>query len=229
MENRCEHCIIRQFNTLKALSSEELKKISNSKVTKKIKKGEVIFEEGEKLNGVFCVRNGVSKLSKLSANGKDQIVKIAGKGEVLGQRSVITEETTNLRATALADMDVCYIPKTHITDSLTNNVAFTKAVLVHMANDLKQADDFIVNISQKSVKQRIAEAILYLEKHFGTDKEGFLSMVLSRNDIANVVGSAPEACIRTIASFKKEGIIDTLGKRIKILDKTKLQAIAENF
>jgi len=63
--SRCENCIIRQLNSLKALNKEELKKISDSKVTKSVKKGEAIFEEGEKLNGVFCVRDGVSKLSSL--------------------------------------------------------------------------------------------------------------------------------------------------------------------
>ena len=117
-EMRCENCIVRQLNSLKALTRDELKTISDSKVTKSIKKGDAIFQEGERLNGVFCVRNGVSKLSKMSDNGKDTIVKIATKGEVLGQRSVITEEKTNLSAVALNDMQVCYIPKKHLSDSL---------------------------------------------------------------------------------------------------------------
>ncbi|MBQ0768585.1 MAG: cyclic nucleotide-binding domain-containing protein, partial [Bizionia sp.] len=72
-ENRCENCIVRQLNSLKALKKEELKRISDSKTLKIIKKGEAIFSEGEKLHGVFCIRNGVSKLSKMSDNGKDQI------------------------------------------------------------------------------------------------------------------------------------------------------------
>ena len=80
MSTRCENCIIRQFNSLRAMTKDELKRVSDSKTTKTLKKGESIFEEGEKLNGVFCVRDGVSKLSKLSSNGKDQIVKLASKG-----------------------------------------------------------------------------------------------------------------------------------------------------
>ncbi|NNG11433.1 MAG: cyclic nucleotide-binding domain-containing protein, partial [Arenibacter sp.] len=108
---RCENCIIRQFNSLRAMSKAELKKVSDTKITKIVKKGEAIFSEGEKLNGVFCVRDGVSKLSKLSPNGKDQIVKLATQGAVLGQRSVIAEETSNLSAVAVKDMEVCFIPK----------------------------------------------------------------------------------------------------------------------
>lgn len=228
-EGRCENCIIRQLNALKALSKEELKKISDSKVTKSVKKGDALFEEGEKLNGVFCVRNGVSKLSKMSDNGKDQIVKIATKGEVLGQRSVITEESTNLSAVALNDMEVCYIPKNHLTDNISNNVEFTKAILVHMANDLKFADNVIVNMAQKTVRQRIAEALRYLDKNFGVDQDGYIAMTLTREDIANVVGTAKEACIRTLTSFKKEGWITTDGKRIKIEDDKALYRLIEGL
>lgn len=131
------------------MSKEELKQVSDTKTTKIIKKGESLFEEGDKLNGVYCVRNGVSKLSKLSANGKDQIVKLASKGEVLGQRSVISQEITNLSAVAVNDMEVCFIPKDSITNTLQKNPNFTLEVLRHMAHDLKEADDVIVNISQK--------------------------------------------------------------------------------
>lgn len=228
-EGRCENCIIRQFNALKALNKEQLKKISDSKVTKSVKKGESIFTEGEKLNGVFCVRNGVSKLSKMSDNGKDTIVKIATKGEVLGQRSVITEEKTNLSAVALNDMEVCFIPKTHISDSIDENPMFTKAILKHMANDLKFADNVIVNMAQKTVKQRVAEVLLYLEKNFGKDDEGYITMTLTREDIANVVGTAKEACIRTLTILKKEGWITTDGKRIRIEDEKALYRLVEGF
>ena len=227
--SRCENCIIRQFNSLRAMGKEELKKVSDSKVVKTVKKGESIFEEGDKLNGVFCVREGVSKLSKLSSNGKDQIVKLASKGEVMGQRSVISEESSNLSAVAVNDMQLCFIPKEVIVDSLHKNPDFTLEVLRHMANDLRQADDVIVNISQKTVKQRIAEAFLYLKNNYGEDKEGFLLLTLSREDIANVVGTATESCIRIISEFKKKGLLKSSGKRLGIIDEKKLRDLAEGF
>ncbi len=211
------------------MSKEELKRVSDSKITKSIKKGQSIFEEGEKLNGVFCVREGVSKLSKLSANGKDQIVKLASKGEVMGQRSVIAEESSNLSAVAVSDMEVCFIPKEGIVDTLHNNPNFTVEVLRHMAHDLREADDVIVNMSQKSVKQRVAEAFLYLGENFGEDSEGFLSVTLSREDIANVVGTATESCIRIISEFKKKGYIKTSGKKIGVANEKKLRDLVEGF
>lgn len=229
MESRCENCIVRQFNSLRAMSKDELKQVSDSKTTKKVKKGESLFEEGEKLNGVFCVRDGVSKLSKLSANGKDQIVKLATKGEVLGQRSVIAEECTNLSAIAVSDMEVCFIPKESINNTLQKNPNFTLEVLRHMAHDLKEADDVIVNMSQKTVKQRIAEAFLYLKNNFGEDEEGFLALTLSREDISNVVGTATESAIRIISEFKKKGLIHTSGKKVGIKNERKLVELVEGF
>ena len=228
-ESRCENCIIRQFNSLRAMSKEELKEVSDSKTTKKIKKGDPLFEEGDKLRGVYCVRTGVSKLSKLSANGKDQIVKLASKGEVMGQRSVIAEESANLSAVAVNDMEVCFIPKEAIINTLHKNPDFTYEVLRHMAHDLREADDVIVNMSQKTVKQRIAEAFLYLKTNYGEDKDGFLSLTLSREDIANVVGTATESCIRIISEFKKKGLLKSSGKRLGIADEKKLKDLAEGF
>ncbi len=229
MENRCENCIVRKFNALRAMSKDELKAVSDSKVSRKIKKGELIFDEGEKLGGIYCVRDGVSKLSKLSSNGKDQIVKLASKGEVLGQRSVVAEESSNLSATAVNDMEVCFVPKEAIINTLHKNPDFTYEVLRHMAHDLREADDVIVNMSQKTVKQRIAEALLYMKNRFGEDADGFLILVLSREDIANVVGTATESCIRILSEFRKEGLIRTSGKKMAIADIRKLQDLVDGF
>ncbi|HZJ21627.1 MAG TPA: Crp/Fnr family transcriptional regulator [Pricia sp.] len=229
IQTRCENCIVRQFNSLRAMSKEELKKVSDSKTTKTVRKGETIFEEGEKLNGVFCVRSGVSKLSKLSENGKNQIVKLATKGEVIGQRSVIAEEISNLSAKALDDMEVCFIPKESIVDTLNTNPNFAIEVLRHMAHDLKEADDVIVNMGQKTVKQRVAQAFLYLKNNFGEDTDGFLALTLSREDIANVVGTATESCIRIISEFKKTGLLKTFGKKVAIANEKRLQEVVDGF
>jgi len=204
------------------MSKEDLKRVSDSKISRKVKKGEALFEEGDKLNGVYCVRDGVSKLSKLSSNGKDQIVKLATKGEVIGQRSVIVEEHSNLTATAVNDMEVCFIPKETISHSLNTNPNFTVEVLRHMAHDLKEADDVIVNMSQKTVKQRTAEAFLYFKNNFGEDDEGYLALTLSREDIANVIGTATESCIRIISEFKKKGYLKTSGKKIGVANEREL-------
>ena len=214
--SKCEQCIIRQFNSLKSLTKDELIRISGCKTTQIIKKGDVIFDEGDKLNGVYCIKDGICKLSKLSANGKDQIVKLVVKGELLGQRSLISDERANLQATALNDMEVCFIPKEEIVNDLKKNPAFTFDVLQQMAHDLKDADDIIVNMAQKSVRQRMAEVLVNIHKSFGTNPDGTLSVLLSREDFASLVGTATESAIRVLSQFKKEGLISAVGKHIKI-------------
>ncbi|NNG10425.1 MAG: Crp/Fnr family transcriptional regulator, partial [Arenibacter sp.] len=111
--------------------------------------------------------------------------------------------------------------------TLNSNPDFAVEVLRHMAHDLKEADDVIVNMSQKTVKQRVAEAFIYLRDNFGEDKEGYLSLTLSREDIANVVGTATESAIRVISDFKKLGLIKTSGKMIGIYDEKRLLEMAK--
>lgn len=87
-----------------------------------------------------------------------------------------------------------------------------------MAEDLKEADDIIVNMAQKSVRQRLAEALVNIKENFGTNPDGTLSVLLSREDFASIVGTATESAIRVLSQFKKEKLISSVGKYIKIED-----------
>jgi CRP-like cAMP-binding protein len=225
--SKCEQCIVREFSSLKALNKNELVKMANCKTSKLVKKGELIFEEGETINGVFCVRDGVCKMTKLSPNGKDQIVKLAKKGELLGQRSLISDEPANLSAVALEDMEVCFIPKSEILGFFNENNQFSMNVMKTICGDLKDADDLMVNMAQKTVKERLAYTLLYLENTFGINDDKTLKLQLSREEIASIIGTATESCIRLLSEFKKLGLIELIGKKISITDKNKLKKMAE--
>ncbi|RXR31857.1 Crp/Fnr family transcriptional regulator [Flavobacterium piscinae] len=225
--SKCEQCIVREFSSLKALNKEELLKMANCKTSYTIKKGEPIFEEGESVNGIYCVKDGVCKLSKLSANGKDQIVKLVKPGELLGQRSMISDEPTNLSAVALEDMEVCFIPKSEILGFFNNNNQFSMNVMKTICGDLKESDDHMVSMAQKTVKERLAETLLYLEDTFGKNEDGSLHIQLSREELAGMIGTATESCIRLLSEFAKNGLVNLNGKKISILDKNKLKRMAE--
>ena len=201
--SKCEQCIIRQFNSLKHLSREELIRMSNCKTSRIIKKGEPIFDEGERLKGVFCIKDGVCKVSKMSENGRNQIISLVTKGDLLGERSLISDEASNLKAVALNDMEVCFIPKEEIMKDLSKNPTFSMSVLKDMANTLKQADNVIVDMAQKTVKQRLAETLLKLQDKFGSNSENTINVHLSREDIANIIGTATESAIRLLSDLKK--------------------------
>ena len=220
--SKCEQCIVRQFNSLKALTKEELMRVSACKTTQIVKKGDNIFEEGDSLNGIYCIRDGVCKLTKLSENGKDQVVKLALKGGMIGQRSLVSGEPSNLTATAVNDMQVCFVPKSEIIQDLQKNPNFSMDVLKNMAKDLKNSDDQLVDMAQKTVKQRLANTLVYIHQKFGSDENGFLVLTLSREDYASIVGTVTESAIRILSQFKKQGLISTKGKQIKIEDETGL-------
>lgn len=221
--SKCEQCIVREFSALKALNKDELIRIAGCKTSYTVKKGETIFDEGDSLNGIYCIKDGVCKLSKLSDNGKDQIVKLVKKGELLGQRSLISEETTNLSAVAIEDMQVCYIPKQEILQFFNENNQFSLNMMKSVCGDLKDADDNMVNLAQKTVKQRLAETLLKLETDFGIHEDGSLKIQLSREEIAGMIGTATESCIRLLSEFNKEGWITLQGKKITITNKKALQ------
>jgi len=201
--------------------------MAECKTSYTIKKGEPIFEEGEITKGVFCIKQGVCKMSKLSANGKDQIVKLVKPGELLGQRSMISDEPANLSAVALEDMEVCFIPKTEIMGFFNNNNQFSMNVMRTICGDLKEADDHMVGMAQKTVKERLAETLIYLEDAFGKNEDGSLHIQLSREELAGMIGTATESCIRLLSEFNKNGWIELTGKKISIIEKNKLKRMAE--
>ena len=225
--SKCEQCIVREFSSLKALKKDELLRIADCKTSFTIKKGELIFAEGDNVNGIFCIKDGVCKLSKLSPNGKDQIIKLVTKGELLGQRSMISDEPVNLSAVALEDMEVCFIPKTDVMGFFDKNNQFSMNVMKNICGDLKDADDHTVSMAQKTVKSRLAETLLYLETTFGKNADNSLHIQLSREELAGMIGTATESCIRLLSDFKKLGLIELQGKKIILKDSSKLKKLAE--
>jgi CRP-like cAMP-binding protein len=201
--------------------------MAECKTSYTIKKGEPIFEEGDMTNGIFCVKDGVCKMTKLSANGKDQIVKLVKAGELLGQRSMISEEPANLSAVALEDMEVCFVPKSEILNFFNHNNQFSMNVMKTICGDLKEADDHMVSMAQKSVKERLAETLIYLEETFGNNEDGSLRIQLSREELAGMIGTATESCIRLLSEFNKNGLVDLSGKKITIKNKSLLKKISE--
>lgn len=226
---KCEQCIVRQLNSLKTLTKEELGQLTSSKADQTVKKGEYIFEEGEHINGVYCIKSGVCKLVKLSANGKDQIVKLNTRGDLLGQRSTLSNEPTNLSAVAITDMEVCFIPEAEIIRAIGQNTSFTIDMFKVLGHSIKESDDLLVNMSQKSMRERLAATLIMLEEEFGHEKDGNLSLVLTREEFAGIVGTATESVIRLLSQFNKEKLIKIEGRHIALIDIDKLKRISEGI
>src|SRR5690606_36469877 len=221
--SKCEECVVRELSALKALTHDELSRITNRKVSFKVKKGENLFEEGQTLNGVFCIKSGICRISKLSDNGKNHIVKLITTGDILGERSLINEESVNLNATALEDMEVRFNPKSEIFGLFSSNTNFSLNVLKNVCVNLKESDNDLVNMAQKNVKERLAKTLIYLKDKYGINEDKTLKIQLSREELSGIVGTALETCIRLLSEFKKEGLIDLIGKKISIENEKELR------
>jgi CRP-like cAMP-binding protein len=221
--SKCEQCIVRELSALKALNKQELLRIADCKTSYTVRKGDNLFEEGSSMHGIFCIKDGVCKVSKLSDNGKSHIVKLVSQGEILGERSLINEEPYNLTATALEDMQVCFVPKSEIMNFFKTNPDFSMNVLRGVCENLREADNDLVNMAQKSVKERMARTLIYLQDKFGKNPDGTLRIQLSREELSGIVGTATESCIRLLSELKKEGFIDLIGKKISIKNEKDLR------
>lgn len=225
----CEHCFIKNENEFSSLIFEELENFSRSKTTLNIKKGENIVTEGHVMNGIYCLRSGKCKMSKLNTNGKSQIIKFINQGDIIGQRSVLSEEPAGLTITALEDMQVCFIPKSKVMQSIRENPAFSLRLMKNISHQLNEANTSISMMAQKSVKERLADILIQLYTIFGTDSEGYIDVKLTREEIANAIGTATESAIRLLSNYKNEGLIDLKGRKIKIINVDGLKYAAEGY
>jgi len=203
--------------------------MSEEKDVMTFKKGDVIFEEGNTLNGVYCVKHGICKLSKLNPNGKEQIVRFIKGGDMLGYRSVLSEEPVTLTVTALKDMEACYIPKKEILDAIKENPKFSLDMMKTVCHDLRDANMSLSNMAQKNVRERLADTLIFLKETFGEDEDGNLDIVLTREEISSVIGTATESAIRLLSEFKKKGFISLDGKKVKVLDEVGLMRLSQGF
>ncbi len=185
-------------------------------------KNAILFSEFEKLKGIYCIRNGICKVSKMSAEGRDQIIEILVKGTLLGFRSILNNESTFLRAEAVSDLEVCFVPKEIFLKTLKNKPKFAFELLQIISNYIKQTDEKIFDMGQKNLEQRAAKLVLSMQDFFELDEQSYINVPLRREDMANFIGVATESFIRKLGEFQKKGWIKTKGKKIKILNRQRL-------
>ncbi len=221
--------MIRELNSFNSLTRDELVSLDEKRTIIHVKRGQPLFVEGTVLNGIYCLQSGECKVSKLTPNGKDQIVRFIKEGEIVGHKSILSGTSAKLSVTALEDMDVCFIPKQELLDLFAKNKEFSLELTRSLCQSLDKANLTVATMAQKNVRERLAEFLLYFERMFGVDEKGFIAVKLTREEIANAIGTATESAIRLLSEFKHDGFILLHGKQIKLLDKPKLIHISDGF
>jgi CRP-like cAMP-binding protein len=225
----CKNCDAKAVSFLSYCTPEELEMVSAAKSCSHYKKGQSIFHEDHIPQGIYCLNKGAIKLTRSNKDGKEQIIRFAREGEFLGYRALIADEPLVATATCIEDTICCFVPKAVFLSLLEKNVQINKHMLKSLCHDLGIADERIQSLAQKSVRERLAETLLFLHKTFQNETdtdENLISVSLPREDIANIVGTATETVIRLLSEFKADKLIDMEGKRIRILHKAALEKIS---
>jgi CRP-like cAMP-binding protein len=210
----------------KHLSEEELDLLPLDSGPDRYKRGSVVYEEGGRINGFYVVCRGVIKIYKTGFDGKDQIIRFAKPGDVMGFRSTITGELACTTTKTIEDADITYIPGEMVKSLVKTNGEFAMDLLQIACMELGEANDYITDIAQKTVRERLAEVLIQLKWTFDLDRDKFLNISLTREELASIVGTATESVIRLLSEFKQDKLIELHGRRIRLLEEAKLIKIS---
>ncbi len=178
------------------------------------------------MKGFYWVQKGILKIYKTGFDGKEQIIKFAQPGDIVGYRSVISNELACTSVEVLEEATLSLVSAKILLELVKTNGDFAVEMLKLTCKELDEANDYLTDVAQKTVKERLAEIIIHLDESFGRNTEGILNISLTREELSNIVGTATESIIRLLADFRDRGLIELKGRKIKILDTPGLKIIA---
>jgi len=187
------------------------------------------MHEGARATGVYRIHNGKTKLYRMGTEGREQIIRFAQGGDLIGYRSVLSGEPLSAFIEALTDTHACFIPKSLFFEFIHTNRKFSLEMMRLACHELGEAGKLITNLAQKSVRERVAEVLMILKNTFGETEEGYSDISLTREEIASMVGTVTETAIRILSGFRESGLIVLSGRKIRIVEPRELLRIAQIF
>ena len=207
------------------LNEEQREFLANHFTLQNYKKNEVIHCEGETPKYLMCLLNGKVKIYKDGVGGRSQIIRMIKPVEYFGYRAYFAKEDYVTAAAAFEPSLICLIPMSAITTLVAQNNDLALFFIKQLSIDLGIAD---VNLTQKHIRGRLAESLLFLKESYGLEEDGStLSIYLSREDLANLSNMTTSNAIRTLSQFSTERLITIDGRKIKIIDEEKLKKISK--
>jgi CRP-like cAMP-binding protein len=200
----CGRCAPETGSIFKHLLPEEVDLINFEKKFRRYKRGEILYNEGNRISGFYCIHSGIIKVFKTGFDGKEQIIRFAKPGDIIAYRSVLSNEVACTSAKVIEDCKVCFIPAEILISFVKTNPDFAHELLKLACHELGEANSFITDIAQKTVRERLAEVLLLLLNDFGLDNQNYLQISLTREELANIVGTATESVIRLLSEFKTD-------------------------
>jgi CRP/FNR family transcriptional regulator, polysaccharide utilization system transcription regulator len=227
-ELNCDNCIDNPKSVFHVLTLNEKELLRRNHLCAFYKKGKVIFKEGDKPTGLICLSEGKVKVFKEGVGGREQIVRMANPIGFIGYRALFAEEHHTATAVAIEDSIVCIIDKESLYKIMRNNPDLSLSIIKSFATELGFSINRTVTLTQKHIRGRLAESLIFLKDTYGyEDDEKTIKIYLSREDVANLSSMTTSNAIRTLSNFAQEEVIAIDGRKIKILNLTKLERISE--
>ena len=214
------------FQLFKKLTEDEFTRLNYDKTCSVFKKGTIVYREGNRLTGFYCVTKGIVKLFKTGVDGKEQILRFSKPGDIIAYRSLLSQELACTTAKVIEEAVLCHIPYQTLLYLIQSNWQFSHHMLQIICRELREANDYITDIAQKTVRERLAEVLLLLKDSFDLDNQNNLQISLTREELANIVGTATESVIRLLSEFKQDKLIELQGRKIKFLNIAALRRVA---
>lgn len=221
-----EKFVFKNSSIFNDLTYEEQNVLQSHMVTLKYKKGQIVFHEGAFATGIYILKEGKIKKFKTGADGKEQIFYICKEGEILGYHALISEECYSDSAVTMENCIISIIPKEDFINVLKTSSVLSNHLLKNLSHEFGVLINTITILAQKSVRERLALNLLILKDKYRENEDGDVNIILSRDDLANLIGTAKETLVRLLHDFKEEGLIKTEGKAIILLDIKTLAKIA---
>lgn len=225
----CESCPTRLEGVFNRLSRDRVRELDQCKADNLFRRGQVLFYEGNPALGVYCVYEGQLKLYKSGSQGRPQIIGIAKAGALVGHRAVLTEKPHSFSAEALGDARVCFVERRTFLSMLAANPVVAESLLKRLATDLDAVEDRLMDFVEKPVLVRLARLLLTLKDIYGkpSPKGTEISLLLTREEIAEMIGTTQETTIRLLSQFKKLGLVRLDKKSITLLDPAGLSRLVD--
>jgi CRP-like cAMP-binding protein len=225
MKNASNSCDLNSCFLCRNCLKEWLPAIETHKQNLLFKKGEIIFEEGNPVKGIYFLYKGKVKVHKRWGSEKQLILHFAKEGDIIGYRGLGNEKVYPVSASALEEVILCFIDIPFFEATLQVNHKLTYTLMQFYANELQYAEKRMGNLAHMEVKGRVAETLLMLKREFGQNSEGFINITLTKQDLASYAGTTYETFFRMINELEKEKIVRFSGKDIAILKEPKLQEL----
>ena len=211
----------------RVLNDKEREILRNNCEIQCYKRNQLIYREGDGPEEMMCLLKGKVKIFKDGIGGRTQIIRMIKPIQYFGYRANFAQERYLTSASAFENSTVCLIPMTIVRDLIAKNYRLAMFFIKQLSIDLGIADERTVNLTQKHVRGRLADALLFLMDSYGLEEDGAtLSIYLAREDLANLSNMTTSNAIRTLATFVSERIIALDGRKIKLIDVDRLKKIS---